>query len=230
MSDVTRLVRVGDMTIEGRTVHGTVMPYNQTAWVKDPGTPAYQERFAPGSFKQSIGQRGDKVRLFGMHSRAMGGFPIGKPVDWEDTDDRLRGAFEVFDTSDGNDALTLAREGGFTGFSVGFGVLDGGTRRDGDVVTRTQASLGEVSLVDIPAYPGATLDGVRMALDDLDGSDVAAFFHALTEPARAAFIEYARSLDTEDAASPDDASPDTRDGDEALLIAAARLRLITLKG
>jgi HK97 family phage prohead protease len=231
MSDITRLVRA-DMTVDrdGRTVYGTVMPYNEVALVKDPGSPPYKERFLPGSLARTLQQRGTKVRLYGMHSRSMGGMPLGKPRDWEDGPDRLRGAFEVFDTQQGNDALTLAdpQVGGLGGFSVGFGVVDGGTRQDGDVVSRVTASLGEVSLVDVPAYAGATIDGVRMVLDELSPDDIVAWLDSLTPATRAAFIEHARSLATEDAGTPDEAPPDTRDG-LAQAQARARLRLLQLR-
>lgn len=232
MSDLIRLARVGDMKIDRdkRTVHGTVMPYNEIALVQDPGSAPYKERFLPGSLTRTLDQRGMKIRLYGMHSRNKGGAPIGKPLDWQDGTDRLRGQFGLFDTSAGNDALILAdpENGGFTGFSVGFSVRDGGTRMDGDIVSRTEAGLGEVSLVDIPAYAGATIDGLRMELDQLDDAEVGAWWELLPEATRAAFEAHVRSLDTEDTGTPDEAPPDTGHGE--LTIAEARLRLLTLKG
>lgn len=207
-------MRVGDIKVDrdGRTVHGTVMPYNETALVSDGGKP-YQERFSPGAFTRSLEQRGTKVRLYGMHSRASGGFPVGKPKDWDDGSDRLRAAFEVFDTQQGNDALTLAdpEVGGFSGFSVGFGVVPGGSDRDGEVVVRNEASLGEVSLVDIPAYAGATIDGIRLALPDLELDDIDAWLPVLPEPLRQ-LVERARSLDPQDVGLPPEAPPAPRYG------------------
>jgi uncharacterized protein len=216
MSDITRMVRVGDLTVDRdkRTVYGTVMPYGEVALVKDPGAPPYKERFEPGSLARTLNQRGDKIRLYGMHSRATGGLPIGKPVEWDDTATALRGAFQVFDTTGGNDALELAdpNVGGLAGFSIGFGVVEGGTKRIGDIVSRTEATLGEVSLVDIPAYAGATIDGIRMALDDYSPDDIEAWLASLTPATRAAFIEHARSLAPEDAPTPDEAPPAPRYG------------------
>lgn len=230
MSDVTRLIRVGDMTADTdkRTVFGTVMPYNTVSMVRDAGGPAYKERFAPGSFARSIAQRGDKVRLYGMHNRAMGGFPIGEPVDWSDGPDKLTAAFRLYEgTTDADNALSLVRQGGFNGFSVGFGPIDGGTRKDGDIVTRTEAALGEVSLVDIPAYPTALIDGVRMS--DLNADEIEAWLTTLPSEARAAVLEAARSLAPQDASTPDDAPQAPLDGTHPSF-PAARLRLLTLKG
>ncbi len=231
-NDVVRLVRVGEMSVDTdkRTVFGTVMPYNEVSLVKDPGGPPYKERFLPGAFTRSIEQRGTQVRLYTMHNRSTGGSPVGEPAEWSDGSDALRASFSFYDTTGGRDALELVRAGGFNGFSVGFGMREGGTRRDGDIVTRTEAGLGEVSLVDIPAYPSATIDGLRIAYEVMftDDEDLPAFLAALSDKSRSALLEHVRSLDPQD---PDPAPQDPLDGDDKqLLIAAARVRLHALKG
>ncbi|HRD10511.1 MAG TPA: HK97 family phage prohead protease [Mycobacterium sp.] len=141
----------------GRTVFGTVVPYGQVAEVSDGGGYTYQERFEFGAFGRSISERGSKVRLFTGHETRK--LPIGRAVELQEHVDGLHASFEIAATRDGDDALELVRSGVVDSFSIGFrGVRD---RRDGDVVVRTEAALMEVSLVGMPAYPGALVAGVR---------------------------------------------------------------------
>ena len=64
----------------GRTVHGILVPYGQTARVSD-GGPAYEEQFAPGVFARDIAARKGDYRgvkfLYQHDSRE----PIGRAVD-----------------------------------------------------------------------------------------------------------------------------------------------------
>jgi HK97 family phage prohead protease len=223
----TRLVRAADFEIEGRTVFGTVMPYNSPQMVKDPGAPPYKEAFAPGAFTRSIDQRGDKIRLYTMHGRQANRNPVGKPVEWDDNSDRLRGAFQVFSTTEGDDALTLIREGGLTGFSVGFAALPGGTKQEADLTLRTEAGMGEVSAVDVPAYAGAAIDGIRYALDIEDPDELAAFVDSLDPLTRAALAQAFASLDPQDGTDPDTAPQAPLDGDP-IPYAAIAARIATL--
>ena len=140
----------------GRTVHGTAVPYGVVAEVSDGGRP-YRERFAPGAFARSIRERGDKVRLFDSHNTRR--LPIGRAVELREDDGGLRVAFEIAATRDGDDALELVRSGTVDAFSIGFrGIRE---HAEGDVTVRTEAALMEVSLVGLPAYPGALVAGVR---------------------------------------------------------------------
>lgn len=151
------LFRTAELTPgSGRTVYGTAVPYGQVAEVSDGGRP-YRERFEFGAFDRSIRERGSKVRLFTGHETRK--LPIGRAVELREQSDGLHAAFEIAATRDGDDALELVRSGVVDSFSIGFrGIRD---RRDGDVVVRTEAALMEVSLVGLPAYPGASVAGVR---------------------------------------------------------------------
>ncbi|MFE0132051.1 HK97 family phage prohead protease [Streptomyces sp. NPDC059037] len=142
----------------GRTVFGTAVPYGQVAEISEFGA-TYRERFAPGAFARSIRERGQKVKLFvGHESRRL---PIGKATELRETPDGLYAAFRVAETREGDDALTLVRDGAVDAFSVSFRPVR--DRRDGDVIERVEAALIEVSLVGLPAYPGAVVAGVRSA-------------------------------------------------------------------
>lgn len=51
---------------EGRTVHGTIVPYNEATTVRD-FDGEFQEMFAPGAFRRSIAERGHKLKLLVSH-------------------------------------------------------------------------------------------------------------------------------------------------------------------
>jgi uncharacterized protein len=147
-------------TNEGRIIFGTVVPYGQIAEVND-GFGPYRESFAFGAFARSIAQRADKVKLFSVHNGHVK-LPIGRSVMFEERKVGLYGEFLVSRTADGEDALTLVKDGAVDAFSVGFKPM--AHRKDRGVTVRTEAALREVSLVGLPAYEGAQLAGVRSDL------------------------------------------------------------------
>jgi HK97 family phage prohead protease len=157
------LYRTADLaTGAGRTVYGVAVPYGVESEVRDDlhGRP-YFERFEYGSFARSIRERGSKIKLLDSHNRHK--LPVGKAVELREESHGLFVAFQIAATRDGDDALELVRSGVVDAFSIGFrGVRDRQERTDrGDVLVRTEAALMEVSLVSIPAYPGAVVQGVR---------------------------------------------------------------------
>jgi HK97 family phage prohead protease len=142
---------------QGRTVYGIAVPYGVEAEVCDPGGRPYRERVEFGACARSIAERGSKIRLFTQHDRAK--LPIGKAIELTEKPDGLYVAFEIAQTRDGDDALTLVKTGVVDSFSIGFrGVRH---RLDGDVVVRQEIALHEVSLVSSPAFEGAAITGVR---------------------------------------------------------------------
>ena len=74
----------------------------------------------------------------------------------------LYGEFRVSNTTDGNNALELIRDGVLDSFSVGFTpvkhVMEGGVK------VRTDVKLREVSVVTFPAYADAVVTGIRAEL------------------------------------------------------------------
>lgn len=95
--------------------------------------------------------------------------PLGKPVRLEEQADGLYIEARISDTQDGNDALTLVRDGVLDGFSVGFTVPLGGDvfhQVEGrEVRTILKANIHEVSLVNFPAFDDARVESVRQASD-----------------------------------------------------------------
>lgn len=170
---------------EGRTVYGLVVPYNQPATVND-GRGPYQEAFAPGAFARSAAQRNDKVKLYVNHNHRTGQLPVGRSVALRDTPMGVEGEFVVSKTRDGDDALTLVRDGAVDAFSVGFRSIT--SKKIDGVVVRTEAALREVSLVGIPAYDGALIAGVRSEFTGLTDEELIAHLEALPEERRAELL------------------------------------------
>lgn len=145
-----------ELRADGRRLIGTVVPYNQQIRVGG----GYRESFARGAF---AGTDPAAVPLLVAHRHAA--LPIGRAVELDDQPDRLAGAFALSETREADEVLALARDGVPLGLSVGFAPAPGGDRwtTDRSSVVRTRAVLGEVSVVGVPAYPTATVTGVRAA-------------------------------------------------------------------
>jgi HK97 family phage prohead protease/HK97 family phage major capsid protein len=110
-----------------------------------------RETFAPGAFD---GVRAENVILRMEHE----GPPAGRGVMLERTDEGQVGVFKVAPTARGDELLTLAKEGYYTGASPSFQPLEGGTRTEGRgserLTVRTKVDLREVSLTWRPTYEG----------------------------------------------------------------------------
>jgi hypothetical protein len=141
----------------GRTIYGIGVPFGQIA-VCDDGYGQYAERFEVGAFARTIAERGDKIRLFSVHS-ASRNLPLGRATELVEQPDGLHVAFALGETQDADEALSLVRDGIVDAFSIGFRPV--AEHREGDVLVRTEVELIEVSLVGLPAYSGAVVAGVR---------------------------------------------------------------------
>jgi HK97 family phage prohead protease len=147
--------------VEGRTVFGLAVPFETVTEIREFDTAgqivSYREKFTYGSFARSIRERGHKVKLLVGHADRM--LPAGKAVELREERDGLHAAFEVSDTTAGNDLLTLVRDGTVDSFSIGFTPIR--ERWEGDVRIHLESGLREVSAVNFPAYEGALIAGVR---------------------------------------------------------------------
>lgn len=151
---------------EGRIISGIAVPYNSPTTIAERGM-VFDETFLPGSMRDTIHKRGDRVRLLGFHDAHT--WPIGKPTELKDTARGAEFVARVSDTQAGNEALTLIRDGALDGVSVGFSVPDGGDTWTDDRSQRniTRADLHEFSLVNFPAYDRARVESVRaMSMED----------------------------------------------------------------
>ncbi len=174
------VIRDSDTAEAGRTLYGTVVPYGEVATVDD-GFGPYEERFAPGAFSRSLEQRGSKIKLFTQHDRSR--LPVGQLADYDETDRGLDASFFIPEHGAGNDVLALVKEGIVDSFSVGFRGLE--SHEDDGVTVRTEAALGEVSVVHAPAYSGAAMAGVRSQFENLPADELAEWFSTLEVDTRA---------------------------------------------
>jgi HK97 family phage prohead protease len=183
---------------EGRTLEGYAAVFNAWTDIRDQaGT--YKEQIAPGAFKRSLGQRTPVLQFDHGQHPLIGSLPLGSlSVLREDRN----GLFVRARLSDNwliqpvRDAI---RDGGITGMSFRFKVIDEEWGRDGDNELRTikEVELLELGPVVFPAYQQTSV-----AVRSLVG--------ALDDETRA---ELARELGTSTAAvelAPDDASDEPR--------------------
>src|SRR5262249_12902254 len=131
----------------------------------------YRETWQRGVFARSIKQRAGRIKLLGNHQQAR--MPLGVVTTLRDESAGLFVETRVSDTSEGNDALALIRDGALDGFSVGFTPIRDQWTRAGRAVTRVEASLRELSLTAFPAISGAVVAGVRAETRFLSGETAA---------------------------------------------------------
>lgn len=168
-----REVRTFDVELravtEGRTIEGLAAPFNSPAEIRD-AYGSYSETILPGAFTRTIQERAGKIKLLASHDRQS--FPLGNIPRLYEDDLGLRMEAQVANTTAGNDALTLIREGVATGLSIGFNVVRQEWDEDYTARTISEIRLAEISLVAEPAYAAAGVTGVRM-IDGTDPSDLA---------------------------------------------------------
>lgn len=138
-----------DTLEDTRTLTGLAVPYGVPG---NPSGAAQRYVFRHGAFTRTIRERGDKVRLMVEHDTRR--LPIGKAIDYHDESDGLRISFEFANTTDGEDALRLVRDGYVSGLSVGVNIMRHDYGAGGDIEI-TEAALREVSLCNEPALVGA---------------------------------------------------------------------------
>jgi Escherichia/Staphylococcus phage prohead protease len=151
---VTIEIRTSPIALElredGRTLVGTVMPYNTEARVG-----RYTESFLPGAF---AGADPTQVPLLAVHDHDS--LPIGRALSLTDGPTGLDAELRVSKTALGDEVLELVRDGAATGLSVGFvPVEDRWVTRS--KVERVKAKLMEISITAFPAYEDARIMAMR---------------------------------------------------------------------
>jgi uncharacterized protein len=157
---------------DGRTVDMRIVPFGERATVTDGfggvarGVP-YQEEWMPGVFDRQL-RAANRVLLNFEHQQGIAGV-VGHGLQLERRGDGYHGSFRVHDSSDGDKALMLVKEGVLTGASVEAFALKGGSVRAADgTVQRTRAHLDSVALCRKGAFAGAVVTAIRS--EDLDTS------------------------------------------------------------
>jgi HK97 family phage prohead protease len=155
-----------DETDDGRigTLHGYAAVFNEDT-VIDSWEGRFTERIAPGAFKKTLAERGDKVKVLFNHGfdPQIGDKPLGKPSRQEEDETGLVVEVPLDDTSYNRDLVASLRSGALDGMSFRFSVTrEEWEDEDEEMPVRTlkEVRLYEYGPVTFPAYE-ATTAGVR---------------------------------------------------------------------
>lgn len=146
---------------DGRTIDVRIVPYGVPATVADvPGRP-YREEWAAGCFDHQV-RASDKVKVLMNfeHQPGLAGM-IGRGTALRSAPDGLHGTFRIFEnSSDGDKALELVREGVLDGISLEAYARKSVRTAEG-VMRRERADLVNVALCRNPAFEDARVLAVR---------------------------------------------------------------------
>ncbi len=142
---------------DGRTIAGIAVPFGVAARIGGPH--GFDETFRRGAFARTISERGDKVKLLAVHNTDQ--MPLGKVVVLREDAAGLYIEARVSATVQGDEVLTLIRDGAIDSFSIGFSPVKDEWNTQRTAVTRTETRLHEVSAVAFPAFDTARITSVR---------------------------------------------------------------------
>ena len=162
---------------DGRTLIGLAVPFNSPTRIDNWHEGTFDEQFAPGAFKRSLGMRTPKLQFdHGTHS-LFGSLPIGEFRSLKETKRGLEVEARIFDAELFAPLREAIASDAIDGMSIRFrplrvDVIDVDARDDdADVELRTirEAELVELGPVVFPAYEGTEVD--LRALDLADEND-----------------------------------------------------------
>jgi HK97 family phage prohead protease len=203
---------------DGRTLEGYAAVFNAWTEIKDQmGT--YRERIAPGAFKRSLGQRTPILQFDHGSHPLIGSLPLGSiSVTREDRN----GLFVRAKLSDNwliDPVRDAIRDGGITGMSFRFRVIDDEWASDDQGETRTvkEVELLELGPVVFPAYQqtSVAVRSLVRTLDDEGRADLARELDAVAHDVEEGTSAVAAEPATDD--SPDE--PPVESHDNRTLIA-----------
>jgi HK97 family phage prohead protease len=146
------------------TLEGYAAVFNEPT-VIDSWEGRFEERIAPGAFRKTLRERGDRVKVLFNHGfdPQIGDKPLGKPSSQVEDARGLYVEVPLDDTSYNRDLVASLRSGALDGMSFRFSVnRDEWVSSDDDMPVRTlrDVTLYEYGPVTFPAYE-ATTAGVR---------------------------------------------------------------------
>lgn len=148
------------------TLHGYAAVFDVDT-VIDSWEGRFVERIAPGAFKATLKERGDRVKVLFNHGfdPSIGDKPLGKPTRMEEDDEGLAVEVPLDDTSYNRDIAASLRSGALDGMSFRFSVTDESWDEPKDkaalpVRTIKGVELYEFGPATFPAYE-ATTAGIR---------------------------------------------------------------------
>lgn len=165
---LVRTFTVADQSLDGRTLHVRVVPFDEVATVADPPDfRPYKEQFLPGVFDRNE-RAANRIRLrsdheaiderTGKRKAGLAGV-VGRGVLLRETKDGYEAEFRFLDTPEGETARALTADDGFDGVSAEFVPIR--SKWLGDVKQRVKAHLDSVALAIGPAYTKAEILALR---------------------------------------------------------------------
>jgi HK97 family phage prohead protease len=141
---------------DGRTVYGPAVPFDLPTPIDDQLT----EEWDRGAFNHQLGAI-HRVPLYHGH-RVHGGVHVGHLTMARADVKHLYVEGRVSETRNGDEYLTMVRDGSVPDFSIGFAIGANGSQVRGRVTRRMRASLTEVAGVPLGAFgEAAAVAGVR---------------------------------------------------------------------
>ncbi len=168
----------GDGDGDGLRLVGLATPFGDVTRIDNYFEGTFDERFAPGAFKRTLGQRTPVMQFdHGTHP-LVGSLPLGRFVKLSESKRGLEVYAEVFDNWLTEPIRDAIRGGSINGMSIRFrpvrvSIIEADARTDGgDVELRTveEAELFELGPVVFPAYPTTEVD-MRFSGDLSNESD-----------------------------------------------------------
>jgi len=139
-----------------RTISGKIVPLNVEAGLTNMGKVIFES----GSIQIADASA---IRLLSQHDNKK---PLGKMLDYAESEDAINAVFSVSRSQRGTEALILAEEGLQSGLSIGAEVLKSKIK---DGVTYVSAArLIEVSLVTDPAFKSAQVTDIAAEESDVE--------------------------------------------------------------
>jgi HK97 family phage prohead protease len=179
-------VRAGDAAPNSiGTLDGYAAVFDQWTKLFEGRNIIFNERIAPGAFRDSLARNDDIRALFNHDSASLLGRRSSGTLELGEDAKGLRVAIHLPDTQVGRDTLASVKRGDLTGMSFGFYIRKQSEQREeaangGKAIIRTTieaADLIEVSPVTFPAYPQTELAARSLTPDQL------AAMEALDKPA-----------------------------------------------
>lgn len=144
---------VVELRAEKREVVGIAVPYDQVTNIRSGGA-EYREMFVLNSVEDN-----SEAPVYYRHDHTSNGLSIGYIKEARNTPAGLQITTQIHKTAKGDSVLADVASGKIKSFSIGFNPLE--QREENGVTVRTRISLEEVSLVEQPAYAGATVTEIR---------------------------------------------------------------------
>lgn len=199
--DTDNLVRHLEFRVEksadGLTLDGYGAVFDQWTDIED-AVGVYRERIAPGAFKRTLGMRMPILQFDHGSHPLIGSIPLGRITNLSEDDHGLRVKARLSDNWLVQPVRDAIRDGGITGMSFRFRILDESwerSRNDGmEERTIREVELYEVGPVVFPAYEQTSVDvrsrQVLSALEDAEiRGEIATILTAGTDLASLADIE-----------------------------------------